>query len=627
VKPVADLLHQVLDTGRKDALIIVPPFVDVVRPSLGVHLLLAEAKRAGFEISILYANMLFAEHIGAETYRTLAAETTYELMGEMCFRAAAFASNGNARSLAVSEAEYERFGTIRGLDFATFSKLNLLTPAWCDELCAAIDEYSFPVVGCSTTFEQTCASLAILKRIKERNPRTKTILGGANCEGEMADGIVSLNSCVDHVFSGESEKSFVSFLGTHSSEARVGPDKKIIRSAPNYKLDELAPPSYEDFFRQLTTILPDLKFRSVGIPYETSRGCWWGEKHHCTFCGLNGQGMGFREKSPDVVLRDLEHFARSYESNYVIMTDNIMPHSYYNTLLPRVVEGVPKIRLFYEVKANLTLAKVELLRAAGVFLIQPGIEALSTPLLKHMKKGVKASQNIALLRYARSIRLGVLWNLLGSFPGDRAEWYRDTNRIVSYIRHLQPPWGFFPLRLQRFSPYHNDPESFGVSNVRPMAAYERIFPADSDIQKIAYHFQGDYESESEADDHIGADLTRSVADWRQQWQGGVAPQLHVTKISDEFYILHDSRAIDGLPEVEFIDEEQARVCLWGAHRNAGSDAVEWALQRFACLRIDEEVVPLATADAKLMHWLEGDSGTERNTAAAAASVHDAVMTA
>ena len=35
---------------------------------------------------------------------------------------------------------------------------------------------------------------------------------------------------------------------------------------------------------------------------ESSRGCWWGEKFHCTFCGLNGAGMKYRSKSPERVL-------------------------------------------------------------------------------------------------------------------------------------------------------------------------------------------------------------------------------------------------------------------------------------------------------------------------------------
>ena len=32
---------------------------------------------------------------------------------------------------------------------------------------------------------------------------------------------------------------------------------------------------------------------------EGSRGCWWGEKHACAFCGLNGRVNVYREKSPE----------------------------------------------------------------------------------------------------------------------------------------------------------------------------------------------------------------------------------------------------------------------------------------------------------------------------------------
>ena len=42
------------------------------------------------------------------------------------------------------------------------------------------------------------------------------------------------------------------------------------------------------------------------IPLETSRGCWWGMKHHCIFCGLNGKQMAFQDKSPDRVAQWFE---------------------------------------------------------------------------------------------------------------------------------------------------------------------------------------------------------------------------------------------------------------------------------------------------------------------------------
>jgi radical SAM superfamily enzyme YgiQ (UPF0313 family) len=40
---------------------------------------------------------------------------------------------------------------------------------------------------------------------------------------------------------------------------------------------------------------------------ETARGCWWGAKHHCTFCGLNQNDMAFRAKSPQCAMDELVH--------------------------------------------------------------------------------------------------------------------------------------------------------------------------------------------------------------------------------------------------------------------------------------------------------------------------------
>ena len=46
------------------------------------------------------------------------------------------------------------------------------------------------------------------------------------------------------------------------------------------------------------------------LPVESSRGCWWGQKSHCTFCGLNGEGMRFRPRARSGVERVHELAAR-----------------------------------------------------------------------------------------------------------------------------------------------------------------------------------------------------------------------------------------------------------------------------------------------------------------------------
>ena len=45
----------------------------------------------------------------------------------------------------------------------------------------------------------------------------------------------------------------------------------------------------EEYFERLaaTRFEEELK-PHIRILFESARGCWWGEKQHCTFCGLNG---------------------------------------------------------------------------------------------------------------------------------------------------------------------------------------------------------------------------------------------------------------------------------------------------------------------------------------------------
>ena len=54
-----------------DALIIVPPFAGLDRPSLGVHVLQACAKARGVTVSVLYANLLLGGEVGEPTYQAV----------------------------------------------------------------------------------------------------------------------------------------------------------------------------------------------------------------------------------------------------------------------------------------------------------------------------------------------------------------------------------------------------------------------------------------------------------------------------------------------------------------------------------------------------------------------------
>ena len=92
-------------------------------------------------------------------------------------------------------------------------------------------------------------------------------------------------------------------------------------------------PDYDDYFRQFTpSSLSSVE--TPLLPFQTSRGCWWGEKHHCKFCGLNGGTMAFRSKSPERVLAEIHHLRDRYGIDTISVVDNILDMAYFDTLLP-----------------------------------------------------------------------------------------------------------------------------------------------------------------------------------------------------------------------------------------------------------------------------------------------------
>ena len=102
------------------------------------------------------------------------------------------------------------------------------------------------------------------------------------------------------------------------------------------------------------------------------------------------------------------------------------------------------LSLFYETKANLRKDQVALYRAAGLTAIQPGIESLSTPVLKLMRKGVSALQNLQLLKWCSEYGIDAKWNFLAGFPGEAPEWYAGLPELVRKVRHLCRRSGFQP---------------------------------------------------------------------------------------------------------------------------------------------------------------------------------------
>jgi ribosomal peptide maturation radical SAM protein 1 len=545
---------------ENDIIFIVPPFASPDWPSLGVHILSGLAQGAGFKSCVVYANLSFARFVGPLLYRELCVTSTGELVGERLFRRA------YSKTSAIPGAIPESWSNLRKGSPPDFESVQVQAAHWADLFAEALANSPSKVIGFSTTFEQTLVSLSIIERLKALAPDKRLLLGGANADGEMGPALKRFEPAIDHVFVGESEASFTRFLSElRAGQADIDPE---FQGENNDRLDQLPAPDYEDFFTQFHALVTKsacadgLSPSHLRLPYESSRGCWWGAKHHCTFCGLNANGMTHRIKCADKVFKDLHSMSEKHGVDEVIMVDNIMPHTYFSTLLPQLIQHEKTLSIFYEQKSNISLSKMKSLSSAGIRSIQPGIESISTGLLKLMSKGVSARTNVDCMRYARSCGVDIVWNVLVDFPGDQESSYQDMIDLMPLLHHLAPPTGLSHISIDRFSPYHFDPDKYGVSNLRPIAVYDELFPG-GDLDALAYHFRGDYESAARRRPDLVEALDVEADRWIKVWDAEAKPLLNIFELNDERFLLVDTRKISSR-DPQLLDRQAATLLLTGA---------------------------------------------------------------
>jgi magnesium-protoporphyrin IX monomethyl ester (oxidative) cyclase len=545
-----------------DVVLVSMPFAEVQRPSIALGLLHASLAHTGIESEVVYGNFGMAERIGLVAYQAMQLAPTDHLLGEWCFAGYLFpideAKDDEYLDM-VLEVRCNGFPAELEARKDQMRWVRRQSLAYVDWLAGKIVAKKPKLVGCSSVFQQHCASLALLKRIHELSPDTVLLIGGANCEGEM--GLQTLQSFpwVDCIVSGEADALFPELckvLLEHGRDAKSLPDGAISqRQLKNpfrvlsqqtgqpprsviHDMDSLPLPDYSHYFEALhASTLTNLI--NPGLLAESSRGCWWGEKFHCTFCGLNGTGMQYRKKSPGRVLDELSELKRVYGVGNIQFVDNILDMSYFKTVLPKLAAAEDKFSIFYETKANLRRDQVELLADAGIRFIQPGIESLDDRALKLLDKGNTTLINLQLLKWCRELDIDVSWNLLSGIPGDSDSWYASMADWLPAIFHLQPPTGVARVRYDRFSPYQMRPQDFDLT-LKPSRTYPYVYPlANESLMRLAYSFEDEkrprhmHRAMSEAPGH--EQLQEAVRYWNDLWRHS-KPVLNVSAEGDRLRI-------------------------------------------------------------------------------------------
>lgn len=565
----------------EDVALVSMPFSLPDRPSLGLSLLKSSLGLRGISSRVLYPALWLASSIKDPLAVWRIAQNARDaLAGEWVFAEAVFGEDPQLDKAFIDYLMESSHSPLLANPASQMAEdVRLLRSGVSDFLdtCMTVVNWgACRVVGFTTTFHQTLPSVALATRIKERYPHVVIAFGGANCEGDMGVQLLRSFPCIDLVCIGEGDNAFPEAVsrilegtavgdiqGIIHRDALIGDDNTRVDIRPDVvsDLNRLPYPDFDDFFEAYKASGFSAR---VALPFETSRGCWWGAKNPCRFCGVNGSKSAYRSKVPDRALAEIRHLVDSYGSYQPVFqaSDSILDYHYLDTLLPNLC-GLNLTRdMFYEVKANLTEDQVRSLAEAGVTSVQAGIESLSSSILRLMNKGVSMLQCVQLLKWSQQYGVMVSWNVIVAFPGELETEYTAMANLIPNLTHLMPPINVVPVRFDRFSAYFKAPNSYGIRRLVPKESYFHVFRGirKEDINQIAYYFDGEYDQAQSWPEYT-APLFNAIRNWVGEYK---TAKLYSFAVDDNTLYVQDTRRAAG--SAHYLFRGVDRLVLQATHR-------------------------------------------------------------
>ena len=506
------------------------PWGRIYCPSMGLGILKARLLEAKIHCDVLYLHLDWYARLRDIHGPRAATEffedgTTSEILGEWAFAAARFGPDdlalvGMAERLIVAAPSQAARAHME-----SFLSIGDAARAFIEEVAESVDWASYDVVGFTTMFSQLNSSLALAERVRELAPKSCIAFGGSRCEGEIGEGVIEGHPFIDAVFTGKPDRTFVDYVRRSAAESRPptgipgtlsrGPDGSVVAGPPETLADlsDAPLPNYDEYFERCKTVGIEEDYPKF-VLVETARGCFWGVKNHCIFCGLLGENPSYTVRPPNLVIEDIDTLTRKYGTHRVMFVDLIMNVKYFQRVFEWMTEDERGFRFFCELKPDIKREHLQTLAEAGCWRAQPGIESFDDEILELIVKGTTALQNALCLRDMRDLGMIPSWNLLYGLPREDPAAYPAMVDKLRLLTHLEPPTSVSRMGLVRNSPALDKAEAFGLRNVRPVRDYADLFKLSPEqTRKIAYSFIADRPDGADPENYV-----RPVLDFVETWK-------------------------------------------------------------------------------------------------------------
>jgi len=297
------------------------------------------------------------------------------------------------------------------------------------------------VVGFYSVSETFKIVMHILKSVKEKLPSVTTMVGGPHVYGLPYQGINY--EWIDYSFYGEAEESFLKLLNCNFNPNELADIPGLIyKSNGGIKVNSMALVSdldslpfparhlYPPMNHYRPSILAYKRLPATGI--ITSRGC----AHKCIFCHSGKGHFKLRFHSAEYVLEEIKSLKKDFGINELIIFDDTFLINQKRVL--EICEGIIRngIDISWSCNArvnNLNRDLLKIMKKAGCWLVQFGVESGNQDILKTIKKDITLDQIEKACRLAYEEGLEVKTYFILGHPKETVDTLNETIKFMTKL--------------------------------------------------------------------------------------------------------------------------------------------------------------------------------------------------
>ena len=203
----------------------------------------------------------------------------------------------------------------------------------------------------------------------------------------------------------------------------------------------------------------------IVLPYQSSRGCYWGK---CTFCDQDF-GQNFNVKNAQKVVNEFIEIKEKYGiSDFEFIDESVSP-AYLSDLSELITEKGINVNFFIDARLETDFTKdiLENAHKAGLQMVMWGLESGSKKVMELINKGIDLDKRFDILKNSNNAGI---WNFAFIFFGFPTETIEDAKMTVKMLidnKDIIHSYGRSVFTMGRHSKLSEAPEKYGISKIYP----------------------------------------------------------------------------------------------------------------------------------------------------------------